>query len=256
MAFDLAGSLGPIAIAAILWWTGSRLHRWARWQHIVISLFVSSIAIIGAGAAAGVLPANTLGGGTVLLSLVAIFLFAIVWSAPKRSLSSPFLMTLAGVALILTAIETSGRLYWRWFAPEAWTRTADAEGRLIQSSGMTCSPTAAVMLLASLGIESSEGEMAYLAGTSLFGTDADSIVSALNHKLEAKGWRAEKRNGDPETPFIAHIKDGYLGHAVVVTHWNGGVHHLDPGDGQGKQLSQAEFEVLWNRTAIVVKKSK
>ncbi len=45
----------------------------------------------------------------------------------------------------------------------------------------------AAMLLHCYGVRTSEGEMAYLANTSLFGTDARSIRPALNAKLARHG---------------------------------------------------------------------
>src|SRR5262249_47964863 len=150
-----------------------------------------------------------------------------------------------------------GRLWWRFAAPELWERTADAGGSLQQSSGLTCSPAAAVMLLHRHGIPTSEGEMAYLAGTSLFGTDAPSMCRALQAQGGPFCFRAEARRTDYEecrrdgSPFIAHVQRDLLGHAILVermdAEWVGVV---DPLDGQRRTISRGEFEAAWSGTAL------
>src|SRR5262249_26849544 len=148
---------------------------------------------------------------------------------------------------------------WRFCAPQSWQRYADAEGRLQQSSGLTCSPAVAVMLLHRYGIRASEGEMAYLAGTSLFGTDAYSIARALQRKVEPHGWHVLVRHPDYEAcarekgPFLAHVKGPYLGHALLVESASSDeVKVVDPLDGRRRTMSQADFEKVWDGTAIHV----
>jgi ABC-type bacteriocin/lantibiotic exporter with double-glycine peptidase domain len=180
----------------------------------------------------------------------------VVWSVPNRSLSSGFLGCLVALAGCLLLIEASGRLWWRFCAPGAWQRSADAKGRLQQSSGFTCSP-AAVMLLHRHGIPSSEGEMAYLAGTSLFGTDALATTRALQRKARPHGWQARVVHADYEAcagleaPFLAHVSGPALGHALLVERAGPDlVEVLDPLDGSRRKMSRAGFERVWDGTAI------
>ena len=85
-------------------------------------------------------------------NVVSLTLLGVAIRAPNRSTSRGFLLSLAGVAVALVLLESGGRLWWRWAAPDVWTRTADADGSLRQSCGFTCAPAAAVMLLARFGV--------------------------------------------------------------------------------------------------------
>ena len=85
------------------------------------------------------------GGATVVFSLVAVFLLGVVWGVPGRSIRSVYLVLLITVAVSLLIIEVSPHLWWRFCALTAWQRFPDAQGRLQQSSSVTCSPAAAAM---------------------------------------------------------------------------------------------------------------
>lgn len=133
-----------------------------------------------------------------------------------------------------------------------WEKTADAKGYVQQSSGLTCSPAAAVMLLHHYAIPASEGEMAYLAGTSFFGTDALGMARALTWKTAARGWHAEVVTPDfasclKLTPFIAHVHLPNIGgHALLVDKADSDyVHVIDPLDGQRRKMAREEFEAVW-----------
>src|SRR6267378_3589822 len=82
-------------------------------------------------------------------------------------------------------------------------------------------PASATMVLYHHGVPASEGEIAYLAGTSLFGTDAFSLARAVTRKVEDRGWHAEVLWTEYDTmaknprPFIAYIhRPG--GHALFI----------------------------------------
>jgi hypothetical protein len=265
LLFDFLDVLLPLAVGAIAFLLGRSLRRWPGALRIGIVALAMALVSAGALALSGFLPAaagpmlSRLGGATVLLSWTALLLLGVVWSAPGRSFSSGFLAALAGLAGCLILIETSGRLWWRFGDPQSWQRVADADGRLRQSNGLTCSPTAAVMLLHRHGISASEGEMAYLAGTSLFGTDALDIVRALQLKVEPRGWRAQVRYVDFDTcareegPFVAHVGGPSLGHALLVERVTGDrVEFVDPLDGERRTLARLEFERIWDGTMIRV----
>src|SRR5205823_4407020 len=68
-----------------------------------------------------------------------------------------------------------------------WGNRPDGNGLLSQRTGWTCSPAAAAMLLHRHGLAGSEGELAYLAGTGILGTDLYSITDALNATFQAHG---------------------------------------------------------------------
>src|SRR5206468_2988486 len=107
------------------------------------------------------------------------------------------------------------------------------------------------------GIEASEGELAYLAGTSLLGTDAWSIARAITFKARCKGLRGQYRRTNYDTvaaeqsPFIAHVRWNGYGHAVVVEELDGdAVMIIDPLHGERKTIARRQFEKTWDGTAI------
>src|SRR5947209_4007089 len=204
LPLDIVGFLLPVALGALAFATGRSLRH--RRKPLRVGVLTVTVAVVAAAGLSLAVPLpggfidflSRLGGTTVLLYWAALLLLGVVWAAPGRGLSSGFIAALATLTGCLIVIETGGRLWWRFAAPELWERTADAGGCLRQRSGLTCSPAAAVMLLHRHGIPASEGEMAYLAGTSLFGTDAPSMCRALQAKVEPLGRRAEARRTDYE----------------------------------------------------------
>jgi hypothetical protein len=212
---------------------------------------------------AGLLPDNLtalqslVGGATVLLCWAALLIFGIAWAAPNRRVSRGFLACLAAIAGALLVIESSGPLWWRFAAPELYLNVPDSHGRLRQSSGLTCSPAAAAMLLHRYGIRASEGEMAYLAGTSFFGSDAPGMARALNDKVRPNGWKAYWGHANYDqslergVPFLAHVQRADLGHAVLVEQVSpDGVRIIDPLEGESKHVSRAGFEQVWDGTVV------
>ena len=263
LALDLAAFLLPIAVGVVLFLLGRGFRKWPlalRALALVMSLALLAAGLLSATRALPVVIERNIQltvGMTPMLCLVACFLLGVVRGVPGRSLTSAFLFSLAGVALVIIAIEWSGRLWWRFVSPGAWERTPNAAGLLQQTSGMSCSPTAAVMLLHRFGISSSEGEMAYLAGTTLLGTDAFNMARALDTKAQAHGLRVEvERSTYDEAvrrgePFLAHIAGGVLGHAVTVAQMTpDGVVILDPATGQPYALTRQSFEAEWDGTAV------
>ncbi len=263
LALDLAAFFLPCITCVLLFLLGRRFQSWSKSLRIVTLTASVIVLSVGLASLARLLPTGVerigfqLGGMTTLLCWVATFLLGVVWGVPGRSLSSSFLIALATIALVMVGIESSGRLWWRFAAPATWNRTADGMGLLQQSSSVTCSPTAAVMLLRLADIPASEGEMAYLSGTSVLGTDAQGMSLALEQKAASHGWRVEVgpttydecvRRGEP---FLAHVKGRYLGHAVtVVGAREEGVLLLDPADGKAHTMSRQDFEQDWNGMAI------
>src|SRR5262249_29827970 len=126
--------------------------------------------------------------------------------------------------------------------------------------GQTCSPAAAAMLLRHYGIDASEGEMAYLARTSLLGTEVQALARALTHKIKDKGWSAAVRTMDYEScitlkkPFIPHVwVPGLGGHAILVESLGqDSVIAVDPRFGQRSEISRPEFEAQWEGIVIAI----
>jgi hypothetical protein len=233
-------------------------------------LVVVAIGIVAVGGLtlAHVIPPDVgfwvsrIGGATVLLAWVAQFLVGIVWDTTGRSFSASFLVVLTLLAGCLIAVESSGRLWFRYRETELWQRYPDPNGVLQQSSGASCSPTAAAMLLHRHGIKASEGELAYLAGTSLFGTDAPSIANALRLKLEDRGWQVVARHMSYDdcvslgVPFIAHVAGSSSGHALLVERAvPDHVQIVDPAEGKRIWMLRAAFEKIWDGTGIYLVKN-
>lgn len=260
---DLWTLVWPLAIGVGLFLSGTRLRRLPRAIRFFLVLFAMSVVILGGLSLARRLPLEVswrlsdVGGASVLLCWVAMLLLGVVWVVPGRSFSSGFIAAIALLACFIIGIESAGRLWWRLAERQSWDRVVDDEGRLQQSSGATCSPTAAVMLLHLYGIQTSEGEMAYLAGTSLFGTDAPSIARALRQKVAALGWKVEIRHTNYDgclelnRPFIAHVVGEASGHALLVeVASSDGIQYLDPADGQRKEMPRSEFVSIWDGTMV------
>ena len=263
LVLDVAAFLLPVLVAVGLLLVGRTFLRWPRGVRgaaVVLSLAVIALALLSL---ARVLPLQVeqaafyLGGLTTLLCLVATFLLGVVWGVPHRSLTTPFLAALALIAVVVVGIESSGRLWWRFGSPGAWSRTVNEFGLLHQSSAVTCSPAAAVMLLHQHGVVAGEGEMAYLSGTTVLGTDATGIARALEAKAAPHGLRAEVSQTtydeclSREEPFLAHVAGRYLGHAVAVIGMSQyAVIVLDPAEGQPRTMTRDEFESQWDRVAV------
>jgi hypothetical protein len=259
---DVLSLLFPLSAGVLAFFIGRSLGRGRRLLRGALVLLALLVVAVGALSLAGQLPIQidvALFGATGVLSCVALFLLGIVWTVPGRSFNSDFLVVLALLAECLLLIESSGHLWWRFCEPDSWQRSPDAEGRLEQSSARTCSPTAAAMLLKHFGVNTSEGEMAYLAGTTLLGTDASSIARALDEKARRHGLQADVRHTgyeaclDRDAPFLAHVRGKSFGHGhalLIEQLFPDRVEYLDPGDGNRKTMMRDEFEQVWDGTAV------
>jgi hypothetical protein len=265
--FDFLSLFLPLISGCVLVFLGGFQAKLPRMVNALFLVLALATVVGGTVSAANLFPdtihegISYLGGATILLSLAALMLLGFAWSAPNRRFTNSFLITLMGICFVLLAIDGSGPLYWRFGAAQAWDRYPDGRGWLRQSSGVTCSPTAAAMLLYDYGIQVSEGEMAYLAGTSLFGSDGPAMARAIRAKVQDLGWTVHiaKTNLEEVTqrkvPFLAHIRGQSYGHAVVVMYMSDDVvDYLDPAHGQPIEIPIAAFLKVWDQTAIWIEK--
>jgi hypothetical protein len=193
------------------------------------------------------------GGETSPACWSAAFLLGVVWNSPGRSTSSAFLAIVVGLAAVFLLLNGSGRLWWRFLAEREWANGPGKDGSLAQTTGWTCAPTAAAMLLHAHGISATEGEMAYLAGTSWMGTDLYATAEALDRKAAPSGLRARVERTDFETclargvPFVVTVRlPGIGGHALFVERIDArGVEVIDPIRGRRQVLPRERFESLW-----------
>jgi hypothetical protein len=263
LLLDVLYFILPLALGVLAFTAGRSLRQWPRAVGITLGALAISIVVAAGLVLARVMPMEVtawlspIGGATVLLGWVAMFLIGVVWNVRARSTSTRFLAVLLGLAGLLIVIETSGPLWWRLLDTSTWSRKVNDMGDLQQSTGATCSPAAAVMLLHRLGIQSSEGEMAYLAGTSFLGTDAYAMARALREKVGSKGWNVEVRRLSYDDcigkgPFLAHIRNP-AGHAILVEKVTPtSVSAVDPADLKHLTASRAYFESIWDGTGIFI----
>lgn len=264
---DVIDVVVPVLIGIVLFVAGRMQRRLPMALRVLLVTVAIGIVVVGALTLGHVMPpqvgfwVSRIGGASVLLAWVAQFLVGMVWDTQGRSFSPTFLVLLSIIAGCLVAVESSGRLWFRYRESALFDRYPDPEGMLQQSSGASCSPTAAAMMLHRYGIKASEGEMAYLAGTSLFGTDAPSIARALRLKLDDQGWHVVARHMSYDecvqlgAPFIAHVAGSTSGHALLVERAvPDHVQIVDPAEGKRIWMLKAEFLRIWDGTAIYLEK--
>jgi hypothetical protein len=203
-----------------------------------------------------------IGGESTVACVAALFLLGVVLSSSRRSSSTGFLHTLAGLTLLILVLHSSGRLWWRFVSELSWRNAPDSGGALTQTTGWTCSPAAAVMLLHHHGVATTEGEMAYLARTSCFGTDARSIGWALSRKAApqyvARLERSNYASCIGTGPCLACIHlPGLGGHAVFILRaGDDNVDLIDPRFGQRQKVPRATIEAQWDNAVVYLAKAE
>jgi hypothetical protein len=198
------------------------------------------------------------GGIAAIACVLAMLLLGVVISSPGRSTSTGFLRVLVGLVVLIMVLNSGGRLWWRFVGQATWENTPDKNGCLTQSTGWTCSPAVASMLLHHYGISSSEGEMAYLANTSYLGTDVEAIAQAMTTKGQANRLVAQVLRADYDgalkqsAPFLACVRIPGIGsHAVLVLSINPeGVELIDPRFGLRQKMARPEIERQWENKIV------
>jgi len=261
---DLLDLLLPPVVGVLLFLGASRLHRLPRVVFgIVLTLAVLVVSVL---VVAYFSPLrdwteewfHAVGGERAIACAAGLVLLGAVWSQPGRTTSSGFLVVLVVIVAGMLLLDGSGRLWWRYFHPQAWSNVPDADGCIRQSSALTCGPAAATLLLRAHGIHASEGELAYLAGTSLFGTGLSSMAHVLTDRARSLQLSGRVERVPYETwvlramPFIAHVQiPGLGGHALFVERLTATeAQVVDPASGQRENLSREAFEKKWEGRAI------
>jgi hypothetical protein len=205
-----------------------------------------------------------LGGEGPIACVLAMLLLGVVWSSRGRSSSTGFLRTLVGLIVLILILTTGGRLWWRNFSPQAWDNTPNSAGVLAQTTGWTCGPAAAALLLHHHGVKTSEGEIAYFAGTSFLGTNTRSLAHAITLKGQERGLSARLVDADYDAaleqpaPLIACVTVPKIGsHAVFVLRMTPEVVELiDPRFGQRQIIPRTEMQALWEGKIVLVEPAK
>lgn len=264
---DIALLAVPLAVASLVGALGIILRRLPRWLGVSVAC-AAAIAFVGPLAtAAGWAPTwlgevvAALGGVTTVEAFVAAHLLCIVWAAPKRSLSSPFLSVLIAAVLFIVVIDNMAALRWRLRHANPrdalWTNRCDADGILAQHTGTTCAPASAAMLLHRYGMSVSEGAMAYRAGTSLFGTDEYELADGIQSVIGTRGGSAAATHETAEEvtagelPCIVYIDTPFGCHAVLLDDVSDGQLEIaDPLGGLRKRISSEEFARVFRGVVV------
>ncbi len=142
--------------------------------------------------------------------------------------------------------------------PSALGGRPDKDKVCMQTSTYSCGAAAACTLLAQIGVDSDEGEMAGLCGTSPgWGTDEFQVARGLNAKLPGRRAVIERTDWESlvalKAPAMATMKLTFLvDHWVVVLHAaDDGVRVADPLMGL-VTLTKAEFLDRWRRAIVRV----
>lgn len=268
LPIDLAITALPFAVALAVGWLGWHIRRGPRFAAWLAGCLCAFAIIVPIISTRGIMPNGVdrliaaVGGVTTIEAVVSVFLICVVWKAPKRSLSSPFLATMLAIAAFVIGVDNAGTLRWRLRAADAkdqmWTNRCDDRGLMRQSTEMTCAPTAAAMLLHRFGVEESEGSMAYRAGTSSFGTDqfelADAIeaAAARHHAIcEASRETFDELRARAEA-CVAFIETRFGRHAVMVDEYTDEIIGIaDPLTGSRHRFTPAAFDAVF--TGIVIR---
>lgn len=273
---DLARLGLPLMAACAVGALGLGFRRLPRWGRVVMACAAALAFLVPLAGAVGWVPGAIhdrtgrivawLGGVTTVEAFVAAHLLCIVWSAPKRSLSSPFLATLLAAVAAVVVVDNVAALRWRLRHADpgdiVWSNRCSPEGILAQRTGTTCAPASAAMLLHRHGVEVSEGAMAYRAGTSAFGTDeyelADGITSVLSD-AGGPGGRADATHESVddvlagEVPCIVYIDTPFGCHAVLLDRVAGErVAIVDPLGGIRKELGRGDFAAAFRGVVVRV----
>lgn len=262
LALDIILLLAPLMCGVAAFAIGMRAVRWPVRARVAV-IATPTVLAVALVVAVRLAPGEQsrwlalLGGTTVVMCMVTLLLLGAAWGAPKRTISSGFLGAVAAIALVVVLVQSSGPMHWRTMGADAWDRFPDADGTLRQSSGASCAAASGAMLLGALGVKASEGQVAYLASTTVLGTDAEALAFALQ-ELMPDGALVEVSRSWPEEhlgegmPFISYQGGTFDGHAVVIvpTHISE-LEVLDPLDGTRRATSVDEVRRDWSGVAVV-----
>jgi hypothetical protein len=199
------------------------------------------------------------GGEGVLACFGALTLLGVARS--ERKPDSNRLISMAATALIwlLLVALSSGSLGWHYFGQRLCANYPDASGALQQTTGITCAPAAASMLLYRAGVRISEGELAELANTTLLqGTAPYALARAVDRVARVHGMRGSIQRIDYARamrlarPFVAFVNEpGIGGHTLCVLRADPRqVRTIDPLSGSPETIPRKEFVAEWDPVII------
>jgi hypothetical protein len=203
------------------------------------------------------------GGEGALACLGASVLLGIAWSERKRSSGRVVLAAATAMVFLLLTGLASGSVLWHYFGQKLRANYPDASGALQQTSGITCAPAAACMLLYRAGVRISEGELAELANTTpLQGTAPHALARAVDRVARAHRRRGRIQRVDYARAmrlghaFVALMhRPGVGGHALCVLKADATrVRVIDPLSGSPDTIPRAEFIAEWDPVIVWIEK--
>ena len=233
---------------------------------------VSGISIALAAAAAHYPPFRDVagpwlsfpGGEGVLACLGASVLLGVAWSERQRDSSRLIRVSATGLIFLLLAGLSSGSLFGHYFGQKLCANYPDARGALQQTTGITCGPAAASMLLYQSGLHVSEGELAELANTTpLRGTAPYALARAVDLVARRRQMRGCIRRVDYAKavqlgqPFVAFMnRPSVGGHALCVLKLEEArVRVIDPLSGTREMMTRREFVAEWDPVIVWVERA-
>lgn len=197
------------------------------------------------------------GEGTVACLALLVLIGASLGGESGRV--RPWLAALGTIiSFVVIALFAAAPLYWHYSGQSIHTNLPDAEGKLQQTTGITCAPAAAAMLANLHGLAVSEGRLAEDAGSNpLIGTDEFALARALEtasgNRLRGKAAILDYSSVERlHLPFVAYVRRvGVGGHAILVSGIQASaVHTIDPLTGATETISAEEFKSEWTGVAI------
>jgi len=130
----------------------------------------------------------------------------------------------------------------------------DSDGVVLQTRNYTCGPAALATLLQRLGVNTTEDELAELAGTTEDGTTMQGLVEAARARgMNAAGMRLSI--SELMENMIAYTISGGVGHYTVINDITGDIVKLaDPSLGN-IEMSIDEFAEIYSGYALVISDS-
>lgn len=204
------------------------------------------------------------GGEGALACLGTLALLGIAEAERKQSSRRP--VRAAAFALVFLALFafSSGSVGWHYFGQSLRANYPDASGALQQTTGITCAPAAAAMLLYHSGLRISEGAMAELAHTSFIqGTAPYALARAVDRVARRQGLRGCIQRVDYARavclrhPFVAFInRPGIGGHALcVLKAAPEKLLVIDPLSGMQETVQRDQFVAGWDPVIIWIEPS-
>jgi hypothetical protein len=277
LALDIIAFLAPLLVGLGAFFVGRLFNRWPLAVRVgLVGLTVGAIFVVLA-LLFHALPRSVeiafsyVGGVIIVLCWMILGVIGFAWSSPKPSSDffARFFLGMMPIALI--AVEAGGSLWFRFGDTGPWHNRPTGEmGRMNQTTKTTCLPASAAMLLSRYGLvdahrddcEYSEGELAYLANTSFFGTDGHMMARVITKKIQIHRPRVEAKMMrsnfdemcDRGKAFIAEVQLEKVGkHAVLVYKISKiEVHYFDPLDPFPVEMKSSIFDKIWTGSVIVI----